>query len=148
MTQSQSDVVMRTTPWRGAEHVKDGPGYPATHVSWDEVVAFCKEISRREGATYRLPAEAEWEYAYRAGTTKSFILFICPARPLLAQSLAGQMHETTVDLVNKVMSAGTLAIEESLKPFGNRSFDGHAIPLRSDEQPGLGYFDTRHNSTR
>jgi len=37
-------------------------------VSWEEAVEFCRKLSAKEGRTYRLPAEAEWEYACRAGS--------------------------------------------------------------------------------
>ena len=49
-------------------YVKEGPNYPASYVSWEDAVEFCRRLSQKEGRTYRLPTEAEWEYACRAGS--------------------------------------------------------------------------------
>src|SRR5262249_1645095 len=46
-----------------------GDNLPVDQVSWEEAVEFCERLSRATGKTYRLPTEAEWEYACRAGTT-------------------------------------------------------------------------------
>lgn len=53
--------------WRyvGFEQTDD---HPVVNVTWNDAVAFCAWLSAREGATYRLPTDAEWEYACRAGT--------------------------------------------------------------------------------
>ena len=46
--------------------------HPVVNVSWNDAMEFCKWLSRKEGKTYRLPTEAEWEYACRAGTTTPY----------------------------------------------------------------------------
>jgi formylglycine-generating enzyme required for sulfatase activity len=49
-----------------------GDNRPVEQVSWDEAVEFCRRLSVKSGREYRLPSEAEWEYACRAGTTTPF----------------------------------------------------------------------------
>ena len=49
-----------------------GDKRPVECVSWYEAVEFCERLSRSTGRIYRLPSEAEWEYACRAGTTTPF----------------------------------------------------------------------------
>ena len=66
VTQSQWKSLMGTEPWH--EDGENGPNYPITYVSRDDAVAFCEKLREKETKTYRLPTEAEWEYACRAGT--------------------------------------------------------------------------------
>ncbi|MFM7406647.1 MAG: SUMF1/EgtB/PvdO family nonheme iron enzyme [Cuspidothrix sp.] len=49
-----------------------GSNLPVENVSWYEAVEFCARLAIKTGREYRLPSEAEWEYACRAGTTTSF----------------------------------------------------------------------------
>jgi len=49
-----------------------GDNRPVEKVSWDDAVEFCARLSAHTGREYRLPSEAEWEYACRAGTTTPF----------------------------------------------------------------------------
>ena len=67
ITQAQWQAVMGTNP-SGFK----GDDLPVERVSWDDAVAFCEKLSAREHKKYRLPTEAEWEYACRAGTTTEY----------------------------------------------------------------------------
>ena len=49
-----------------------GDRLPVEKVDWDDAQEFCNRLSAHTGKTYRLPSEAEWEYACRAGTTTAF----------------------------------------------------------------------------
>jgi formylglycine-generating enzyme required for sulfatase activity/tRNA A-37 threonylcarbamoyl transferase component Bud32 len=49
-----------------------GLNRPVENVSWHEAIEFCARLSEKTGREYRLPSEAEWEYACRAGSTTSF----------------------------------------------------------------------------
>jgi formylglycine-generating enzyme required for sulfatase activity len=51
---------------------KDDWRQPIEHVSWADAVEFCRRLEKKTGKQYRLPSEAEWEYAARAGTTTPF----------------------------------------------------------------------------
>ena len=67
ITQAQYQKVMGTNP----SHFQ-GNQNPVEKVSWDDAVNFCQRISKSTGRSYRLPTEAEWEYACRATTTTPF----------------------------------------------------------------------------
>ncbi|MEM9007979.1 MAG: SUMF1/EgtB/PvdO family nonheme iron enzyme [Cyanobacteria bacterium P01_F01_bin.86] len=69
VTQAQYQAVMGKNPSRFTEN---GANRPVEHVSWDDAVAFCQALSKQTGREYRLPSEAEWEYACRADTTTPF----------------------------------------------------------------------------
>lgn len=57
--------------WRDTGFLQNAD-YPVVDVSWNDAVAFCEWLGRKEGMTYRLPTEAQWEYACRAGTLSRY----------------------------------------------------------------------------
>ena len=67
VTQEQYEQIMGKNPsqFKGAQN-------PVENVSWDDAVEFCKKLSQKTGKTVRLPTEAEWEYACRAGSKTRF----------------------------------------------------------------------------
>jgi len=67
LTQAQYQAIMGNNP----AHFK-GNNRPVECVSWNNAVNFCQKLSQKTGKNYKLPSEAQWEYACRAGTTTPF----------------------------------------------------------------------------
>ena len=70
VTQAQYEFVMSANP----AHHKNCPNCPVEEVSWDDAQAFISKLNEMTHLKYRLPTEAEWEYAARGGTkSKGYI---------------------------------------------------------------------------
>ncbi|MCE9557029.1 MAG: SUMF1/EgtB/PvdO family nonheme iron enzyme [Planctomycetes bacterium] len=77
VTQAEYLRVMGNNP---SKHVtgsgnlvdKDTRRFPVEQITWHDAMSFCQRLGEKEKKKYRLPTEAEWEYACRAGTTSAF----------------------------------------------------------------------------
>jgi formylglycine-generating enzyme required for sulfatase activity len=67
VTQAQYEAVMGGNP-----SIFKGATNPADNISWNDATEFCKKLSEKTGKKVRLPTEAEWEYACRAGSKTKF----------------------------------------------------------------------------
>ena len=103
VTQAEYQNVMSNNP----SSFHGSPNRPVESVSWDDATVYCTNLTDRERAagridtnwTYRLPTEAEWEYACRAGTTTTYCFGEDPSRNRLGfyawydVNSGGQTHE-------------------------------------------------------
>jgi formylglycine-generating enzyme required for sulfatase activity len=69
VTQGEWASVMGSNP---SYFSRCGTSCPVEQVSWDDAQAFIKKVSSRDGIAYRLPTEAEWEYAARGGQSYAY----------------------------------------------------------------------------
>jgi len=104
--------------------------HPVVQVSWTDAQAYCEWLSKKEHARYRLPTEAEWEYACRAGTTTAYY------------------HGTG----NWSVKCSNVPDAESIKVYGQfdgmtSNSDGYAYtaPVGSYVPNGFGLFDMHGN---
>ena len=79
VTQGQYNQVMGTNPsWNQGDKIQvESSMHPVEQVSWENAIEFCKKLSdlpeeKKAGRVYRLPTEAEWEYACRAGSKTAY----------------------------------------------------------------------------
>jgi eukaryotic-like serine/threonine-protein kinase len=68
VTQAQYQAIMGNNP----SNFKGNDKLPVEQVSWLDAVEFCEKLSQKTNRTYRLPSEAEWEYACRSGTNTPY----------------------------------------------------------------------------
>lgn len=72
VTKAQWTALMNTQPWQGQPYHTPDPDTPVVYVSWEDAKSFLQALATHTGMPFRLPSEAEWEYASRAGSTTRF----------------------------------------------------------------------------
>jgi formylglycine-generating enzyme required for sulfatase activity/tRNA A-37 threonylcarbamoyl transferase component Bud32 len=120
----------KRSTWRDPGFAQDD-NHPVVQVAWQDATAFCDWLSRKEGKTYRLPTEAEWEYACRAGT--------------ITRTYQGSDFEGITQIAN-VADATAQAVFPKW-PDCVKSSDGYVYtsPIGSFRPNSFGLYDTLGN---
>jgi len=124
-------VFNKKGSWRNAGFEQTDE-HPVVNVSWNDAVAFCKWLSKKEGKTYRLPTEAEWEYACRAGTTTRYY--------------SGDDFEALVTVANVADAALKVKFPDQKGTL--KASDGYAFtsPVGSFKPNAFGLYDMHGNA--
>ncbi|HQU46644.1 MAG TPA: SUMF1/EgtB/PvdO family nonheme iron enzyme [Pirellulales bacterium] len=112
---------------------------PVVNVSWNDATAFCQWLSGKEGRAYRLPTEAEWEYACRAGTTTRFYFGDGPAGLARVANVADQSLNDFWRAYGKTATYGKWFLQAN---------DGYALtaPVGRFRANAFGLYDMHGNA--
>jgi len=110
-----------------------GDDHPVVNVTWNDAVALSRWLSKTEGKTYRLPTEAEWEYAARAGTRTRYA--------------SGDAPQSLLKMAN-VFDADAAKNWEKWRAFALTESDGYAFtaPVGSFAPNAFGLYDMHGNA--
>jgi formylglycine-generating enzyme required for sulfatase activity len=138
-TMADVDAISGPTPPYGQPDQNWGMGKrPAITMSYHSAETYCKWLSQVAGKTYRLPTEAEWEYAARGGTQTPFYFEGNP-KDFAQKGFLGKLFGKDSDVINKYVVYGKNSrskTEEPQKveanPFGLKNMLGNAAEYCSD----------------
>ncbi len=141
----EGDIYNPHCSWRNAGF-KQTDEHPVVDVDWDDAVAFCKWLSKKESKTYRLPTEAEWEYACRGGTTTRYYSGNDPESLAKVGNVADAAHKAKI-LAN-VPNIADPAVEAKFSYMVTiKANDGYAFtaPVGSFKPNAFGLYDMHGN---
>ena len=118
--------------WRNPGFVQDD-AHPVLNVTWNDAVAMSRWLSRKEGRRYRLPTEAEWEYACRAGSASRYP--------------SGNQPQSLARIAN-TFDTDAAVHWPALRPHALPVADGHAFtaPVGSFQPNAFGLHDMLGNA--
>ncbi len=100
------------TNWRKPGVSDNADNLPVRCITWNDAVAFARWLSKKDGQSYRLPTEAEWEYVCRAGTVKPFFTGRCLSTDKANFGKTGHDYQMCVTVFrenrNRAVEVGTL----------------------------------------
>ncbi|HKQ51396.1 MAG TPA: bifunctional serine/threonine-protein kinase/formylglycine-generating enzyme family protein, partial [Pyrinomonadaceae bacterium] len=130
VTQAQWRAVMGTNP-----SLFKGDELPVEQVSWKDAQEFCRKLSELTGREYRLPTEAEWEYACRAGTVGPFY-----ARLNDIGWYGDNSGSERVDASEQYRKAGEDYVRLLVEKYGHKTH-----PVGQKQPNGFGLYDMNGN---
>lgn len=136
--------------WQNPGFAQDD-SHPVLNVTWNDAVAMSRWLSRQEGKTYRLPTEAEWEYACRAGSQSRYY----PINPVGPAGSVGPANpgmpnndpQSLVRIAN-TFDADAAANWPAWQNFALQGRDGYAFtaPVGSFQPNAFGLYDMLGNA--
>lgn len=133
--------------WRNPGFVQDD-SHPVLNVTWHDAVALARWLSEREGVRYRLPTEAEWEYACRAGSTARYYDAPRANQPTPRAGEQPGNNPASLLTIANTFDADALAVWKQWQPFAQPGSDGHAFtaPVGSFAPNAFGLYDMLGNA--
>jgi formylglycine-generating enzyme required for sulfatase activity len=115
------------------------PNHPVEQISWLDAIEFCLRLSQQTGRSYRLPTEAEWEYACRAGTTTPYYF-----GDTLTKELANYSSSVTTSVGSFTPNAFGLHdmhgnVWECCADYWRRNYEGAPLDGSARSDPNLNY---------
>jgi formylglycine-generating enzyme required for sulfatase activity len=140
------DAISGATPPWGAPDQGWGKGkHPAITMSWHAANIYCKWLSKVTGKKYRLPTEAEWEYACRGGTITPYFFDADPKKLTSAGFFKKIFRPDTANIASRVVyKVNSLAKTKEpsdvrSNPFGLKNMSGNVAEFCSDFYSSGGY---------
>lgn len=137
--------------WKNTGFVQNDD-HPVVNVTWKDAIAFCEWLSKQEGVEYRLPTEAEWEYACRAGSDTMYSFGDVPIGLLrVGNVLDKTLFESPVldtRFVDYLRNTGDGTLETKISNrFMISVKDGHVFtaPVGEYQANGFGLHDMHGN---